>query len=149
MIRIGNVSGMDMYLYDENWLIVRKPDVVPAFVKHELLLSPSPELFLKYLEACHAGLFNREFFDQVYVPRFLKELSENHEALALLDHLVKKSKYTDILLACYCEDEAMCHRSIIAGVLLGMGAEIDTKPEYRKYYDALSELEPLRVSESP
>lgn len=140
MIKIGSVSEMKPSLYDENWLIVRKPDEVPAFVKHEPLLSPSLELFRSYREAYHAGVFDQEFFDQVYVPRFLQDLSENQEALAVLDSLVKKSKYTDILLACYCEDEAMCHRSIIGGVLLGMGAEIDTKPEYKKYYDALTEI---------
>ena len=72
MIKVGNVSEINEYQYDENWLIVRKPDEIPAFVKHEPLLSPSPELFRKYREAYHAGLFNQEFFDQVYVPQFLK-----------------------------------------------------------------------------
>ena len=36
--------------------IVRKSDEVPAFVKHEPLLSPSPELFRKYREAYHTGV---------------------------------------------------------------------------------------------
>ena len=31
--------------------------------------------------------------------------------------------------------QVVCHRSIIAGILLGMGAEIDTSAEYRKYYE--------------
>ena len=134
MIKVGNVSELNEYLYDENWLIVRKPDENPAFVKHEPLLSPSPALFRKYREAYHAGLFNQEFFDQVYVPQFLKELAENAEAMTLLKSLVKESTSKDILLACYCENESMCHRSIIAGVLLGMGAKIDTDYEYGKYY---------------
>lgn len=55
MIKVGNVSELNEYLYDENWLIVRKPDEIPAFVKHEPLLSPSPALFRKYREAYHAG----------------------------------------------------------------------------------------------
>lgn len=135
MIKVGNVSELNEYQYDENWLIVRKLDEIPAFVKHEPLLSPSPKLFRKYREAFHAGLFNQEFFDQVYVPQFLKELAENTEAMAVLNRLVKDSKSKDIFLACYCETESMCHRSIIAGVLLGMGAEIDTNLKYQIYYD--------------
>lgn len=135
MIKVGNVAGLNEYQYDENWLIVRKPDEIPAFVKHEPLLSPSPELFRKYREAYHAGLFNQEFFNQVYVPQFLRELAGNAEAMAVLNCLVKNSKSKDILLACYCENESMCHRSIIAGVLLGMGAEIDTLSAYQKYFE--------------
>ena len=99
MIKVGNVSEINEYQYDENWLIVRKPDKIPAFVKHEPLLSPSPELFRKYREAYHAGLFNQEFFDQVYVPQFFKELSENAEAMAVLGRLVKESRSKDIFLA--------------------------------------------------
>ena len=30
MIKVGNVSELNEYLYDENWLIVRKPDEIPA-----------------------------------------------------------------------------------------------------------------------
>lgn len=135
MIKVGNVSELNEYLYDENWLIVRKPDEIPAFAKHEPLLSPSPELFRKYREAFHAGLFGQEFFAQVYVPQFLKELAENAEAMAVLKSLVKESTSKDILLACYCENESLCHRSIIAGVLLGMGAEIDTNLKYQRYYE--------------
>lgn len=135
MIKVGNVAGLNEYQYDENWLIVRKPDEIPAFVKHEPLLSPSPELFRKYREAYHASLFNQEFFNQVYVPQFLRELAGNAEAMAVLNCLVKNSKSKDILLACYCENESMCHRSIIAGVLLGMGAEIDTLSAYQKYFE--------------
>lgn len=135
MIKVGNVSEINEYQYDENWLIVRKPDKIPAFVKHEPLLSPSPELFRKYREAYHAGLFNQEFFDQVYVPQFFKELSENAEAMAVLGRLVKESRSKDIFLACYCDTESMCHRSIIGGILLGMGANIDTLSEYQKYFE--------------
>lgn len=137
MIIIGKDTELNEHIYDENWLIVRKPDKIPAFVKHEPLLSPSPELFRKYREAYHAGLFSQEFFDQIYVPQFLKELSENTDALNVLKILVEESRHKNIFLACYCEIESMCHRSIIAGILLGTGAEIKTVDEYKKYYEML------------
>ena len=140
MIRVGNAAEADKNRYDANWLIVRKPDEMPDFVKHEPLLSPSPGLFRLYREAFHAGRFDRSFFENVYVPRFLSELIGNKEALALLDQLARRSGEEDILLACYCEDETMCHRSIIAGILLGMGADIETRAEYIRYHEDLRKM---------
>ena len=145
MIYIGNVTELDQNRYDENWLIVRKPDEIPDFVKHEPLLSPSPELFRKYRDTYYAGKFNQEYFDKVYVPQFIRELANNKAETELLHAMVSLSEEEDVLLACYCEKESMCHRSIIAGILLGMGAEIVTSSEYRKYYEmyrqSLSEVD--------
>ena len=134
MLTVGSYQEMDQNRYDENWLIVRKPDDLPDFVKHVPVLSPSQNLFQKYREACQQKVFDQKFFNKVYVPQFLQELSENTEALAVLQKLTDMSKTKNIMLACYCETEAMCHRSIIAGILLGMGAEINTKQKYLNYY---------------
>ena len=134
MLTVGSYQEMEQNKYDENWLIVREPDDLPAFAKHVPALSPSPNLFQKYREACQEKMFDQKFFNEVYVPQFVKELFENAEALALLQTLTDMSKTKNIMLACYCETEGMCHRSIIAGILLGMGAEINTKQEYLNYY---------------
>ena len=96
MLTVGSYQEMDQNKYDENWLIVRKPDD--------------------------------------FLPQFVKELAENPEARALLQTLTDMSRGKNIMLACYCETETMCHRSIIAGILLGMGAEISTEQEYLNYY---------------
>lgn len=137
MIYIGNELDLDKAKYDENWMIVRKPGELPDFVRHEPALSPSIALFQKYREAYHAGKFDDTFFRQVYVPQFIKELSENHQALSILKMLVELSKEKDILLACYCENEHLCHRSIIAGILLGMHAQIQADEAYIRYYEQL------------
>ena len=52
MLTVGSYQEMDQNKYEENWLIVRKPDDLPDFVKHIPALSPSPDLFQKYREAC-------------------------------------------------------------------------------------------------
>ena len=135
MLTVGSYQEMDQNKYDENWLIVRKPDdFLPEFVKHVPAYSPSPDLFQKYREACQKKMFDQKFFNEVYVPQFVKELAENPEARALLQTLTDMSRGKNIMLACYCETETMCHRSIIAGILLGMGAEISTEQEYLNYY---------------
>ena len=66
-----------------------------------------------------------------YVPRFLQDLSENTEGLTLLRTLKAKSQTKEIALACFCEDERMCHRSIIGGILMNMGADIRCDEEYK------------------
>lgn len=63
MLTVGSYQEMDQNKYEENWLIVRKPDDLPDFVKHIPALSPSPDLFQKYRESMiRKKLFNRNFF---------------------------------------------------------------------------------------
>lgn len=144
MIRVGRICEIKACGEDadgwENWMIVRSPDELPAYACHVPQLSPSVELFKMYREAFHAGRYNQKYFDEIYVPRFLSELSENREALSLLEMLCETSQRKNYFLACYCEEEASCHRSIIAGILSGMGAQILTNPSYEKYYRMLLEL---------
>ena len=130
--RIPNICTSD---YDEVWWIVRSPDSLPKEEKLIQSLSPSRELFQKYREAFHAGQFGPEFFQNVYVPQFIAELSKNEAAEADLAYLCREGSRKNIVLGCYCRDETLCHRSIIAGILLGMGAEIQTSQEYRKYFE--------------
>ena len=139
MIFIGNIRQISN-IYDENWLIVRSAKSVPKFSKQVIELSPSKELFYKYLNASKAGLYNDQWFMDNYVPKFLKEIKENKKALALLDELYNKSKTLNIMLSCFCPDETLCHRSIIAGLLLGAGANIDCNPDYIKYWHMFQSL---------
>lgn len=138
MITTGCIPKINPDDFDEVWWIVRSPDTIP--VKEKLVslvseLAPSPELFWDYRQAFHAGRFGTEYFQNVYVPWFLKDLEKNLEAQERLEYLCKESRTKKIALCCYCEDESLCHRSIIAGILLGMGAVIETKEEYRKYFE--------------
>lgn len=135
MIRIERIPDISLIEYDEVWWIVRSPDDPPKEEKLVQSLSPSIELFQKYREAFHAGRFGAEFFQKEYVPQFLKDLAENQEARKDLEYLCEKSRTEDIALGCYCENEKLCHRSIIAGILKGMGAQIEAEQEYLKYYE--------------
>ncbi len=124
---------------DEKWWIVRKLDRPLGSARHVSELSPSPELFKEYRRVYHQGMFDDAYFQNVYVTRFLKELSVNKEALQLLKILCKESERKTIVLSCYCENEKLCHRSIVAGLLLGMGAVIETELSYIKYFEKFNE----------
>lgn len=138
MIRVGKIADMNNKISStaicENWMIVRSPDILLPYAKHEPQLAPSAELFKEYRKVFHTGTFDSEYFDHIYVPRFLKEMAYNQEAQKLLMTLCEESRKKDYFLGCYCENEKLCHRSLIAGILLGMGALIHTDPDYIKYF---------------
>lgn len=136
---VYNVIHHTLDRYDEVWFITRDASEVQGFldthnkvVLHDEL-SPQPDLFRQYRELAKAGKWDKTLFDSFYVPRFLHDLSTNQEGLVLLNELKTRGKEKDIALACFCEDERACHRSIIGGILLNMGAPIACPEEYRKY----------------
>ena len=140
MIKIGRISDVSVG-FDENWLVVRSPGKASlAHAVHEPRLSPSRELFYRYLDMKKAGKFNMEWFQRFYVPAFLKELIADDGSLMLLDRLYRDSFTKDILLACFCAEEALCHRSILAGMLAGAGAKIQCDDRYLEYYRMFRDL---------
>lgn len=133
MIYIKNIRQMSSE-YDENWLIVRSCKTVPNNSKQVMDLSPSTQLFYNYLNAKNAGNFNANWFAEHYVPQFIQDIKYYPNSVALLAELYELSKIKDIALYCFCPDETLCHRSIIAGILLGSGADIECNPDYIKYW---------------
>ena len=58
--------------------------------------------------------FRRRFLAEMKAPTAVKDL----DLLAALSH------QTNLSIGCYCEDESMCHRSILRELLEKRGAEI-------------------------
>lgn len=123
----------------EVWAIVRSLKSSRANWTQVAELSPSWDLFKNYLNTKNAGQFSEQWFDEVYVPIFLKEM-QSPLAVKRLTELVNKTN--DITLFCYCVDEKFCHRSIIAGVLQGLGAEVvtDLNKDYSFYYERYKKM---------
>ena len=105
-------------------------------------LSPSWDLFNKYRALVKNGTWNKESFAEVYVPQFLNEIKNSSEARHTLNELYKVSKTReDIVLCCFCGDEELCHRSIVAGLLQGVGVTVKgVKTDYSKCYDMYKEV---------
>ena len=80
--------------------------------------------------------WDKDHFDQYYVPEFIKNIQSNTEAQNLLKELVGLSFEKKVMLACFCpeEKEQICHRSIVAGLLLNLGAEVECREDYSKYH---------------
>ncbi len=131
MISTKCYSHVNSNEYDEVWVIVRlwSEPVSDPRMRHVPELSPSPELLRIYLDLRDNGEWDYEAFTTVYLPRFLKEFSENAAVTeALLDELCEKDRAgKNICLCCFCTDETICHRSIVAGFLQKRGIEVKTE----------------------
>ena len=138
MIKIGSFKDINAS-YDEVWVIVRslknglpKPCTEKQKMYHVPHLSPSWDLFKDYLNWAKTGAWNYDCFVEKYAPRFLSQMKEA-EGKRALNALFHKSKSMNILLVCFCPDETMCHRSIVAGLLQGVGAEVEGN-DYSHFY---------------
>ena len=131
LYRIGDMPENTMILY-----IVRslKESELPEFdFIHVPELSPCQELFDTYKKLKATDNWNRETFNSIYVPNFIRDM-KYESSIEKMKYLVDESYKRDIGLFCYCRDETMCHRSIVGGILKGMKANIDCPEEYLKYY---------------
>lgn len=137
MITIANIRNAKPNEYDEIWAIVRSLKGNSSYLKQIQQLSPSINLFFKYRKWATEGQWNKEKFDNYYVPQFLKEIHGSIEARNKLNQLCRLDRENkQICLVCFCNNEEMCHRSIIAGLLQGAGYNVITEMnnDYSKYY---------------
>jgi uncharacterized phage-like protein YoqJ/uncharacterized protein YeaO (DUF488 family) len=116
MLFTGSIRDIDPLKYDEIWVIVRSLGSVKTGgnIYHIPQLSPSTELFHDYLTWKKQGIWNQQCFNERYTPRFLKEMEKQNEMLNLLR---QRSKEKNILICCFCDNENMCHRSLVKALV--------------------------------
>lgn len=137
MIKIDNIYNQDKNAGFEHYAIMRslRPNLRKPGLIHMPVLAPSLDLYHWFIRKKDDGLWTMECFDQEYVPAFIGELKHNPDAINTLKMLYDHSFIQDIALYCTCTSERQCHRSIVGGILLGSGAQVDCNPEYAKYWD--------------
>lgn len=136
MIFIGRINEVKPNEYDETYAIVRSMKNPSPWIKQLPVLSPSKDLFVKYLTLKKTGRWNAETFKTIYLPQFLDEM-RTEAALDALNKLCRNSQAGKrIALVCFCTDETLCHRSIVAGILQGAGADVKltSDTDYSHYY---------------
>lgn len=140
MIEITDINRLRRLAQDPGvscYAIVRSMTYPIANVTQTDVLSPSKDLFFWYRRMAKAGKWGRRTFDDGYVPCFLREIKSDLVARRTLNDLRRRSRSGEhIALACYCGDESMCHRSIVAGLLSGAGVDVrtDSGRDYSAYY---------------
>lgn len=129
MIIIGSFSDIKPMEYDEIWIIVRSlkdKSILTRYTnsRHIPELSPSTELFNCYLSWKRDGHWNKDMFETGYVPRFIVEMFEKPAKDKLNELYFKDKAGKNILLVCFCSTEEKCHRSIVGGLLQGVGVPV-------------------------
>ena len=127
MIFVGNIREVQNGEYDEVWAIVRSQKNASTWMRQVVELSPSWELFRRVQELKAKNQWNADSFDKEYVPVFLREMREKSARDRLNELFVRDKRGERIALVCFCPDERLCHRSIVAGLLQGVGCDVVTK----------------------
>lgn len=136
MITFTNIRYANSNDFDEIWAIVRSLKSNSTKLTQVQALSPSKNLFFMYRNMVKTNNWNHNTFESIYVPTFLKEMHSD-EAIAALNKLYQLDKAgKNIACVCFCTDETECHRSIVAGLLQGVGCnvKIDSGNNYSHYY---------------
>lgn len=141
MISIGNIFKTNPAEFDELWVICFAVDELRSLfedfdnVFHVPELAPKESLFKEYRSMVYSGQWNEQAFKKCYVPRFLNDIQTSETAMKQLCELVSVSGDKNIRLVCFCPDneEGICHRSIVAGLLFNMGACVECSEAYRIY----------------
>lgn len=141
MISIGNIFKTNPAEFDEVWVICFAVDELKSLFEdfdniiHVPELAPRESLFKEYRSMVHSGQWNEQAFVKCYVPKFLNDIQTSEAAMKQLSALVAVSGDKNIRLTCFCPDdeEGICHRSIVAGLLLNMGACVECSEAYRVY----------------
>lgn len=136
MIDVKNIREVQVSDYDEVWACVRSIKDPQKYGMIQVAeLSPSVSLFHAYLQAREQGIFDRNWFQQVYVPQFLSEMMKPEAKKKLNELFVADRMGKKICIVCFCNGEELCHRSILAGLLQGCGCNVTgVKREYSSYY---------------
>jgi len=143
MIRTITIRNIKERVFDETWIIVRSLKQNIKGATQIAQLSPSSDLFFKYLDLKKQKQWNQTSFDNIYVPSYLQQIRHDQQAIDLLNYLYRQDKAgKNICLACFCTDEDLCHRSIVAGLLQGVGAHVktDTGKDYTEYYEIFKNI---------
>jgi len=122
-------------IYKKRYAIVNSYRHPSALFTRLPIIAPSTDLFYKCQKVKQTKNWNEDTFQKIYIPNFLKQLHGKKERQTLA-WLYEQSKTENIVLACFCHDEAHCHRSVVAGLMQGAGAcvALPTNTDYSKYW---------------
>lgn len=139
-IYITNLRNISNVNAEAKFAIIRSYRRPIFGVQQLAALSPTTELFHKYLRLRDAGQWNARAFATEYVPDFIRDTICSDAAKYAIDNLVKMRQLNiNIALGCVCDNETICHRTIVGGILEGYGLDViyDSGRSYRFYNDLL------------
>lgn len=124
MICTTHFRNADPRYFDEIWAIKPKWSNMLTYITHVPELAPDTELIQTALRLRDDGNWNVHTFQTIYKPKFMQQMQrpEAQKALDLLKELDAQGK--KVCLFCYCNDKNLCHRSLVAELLVHMGCNV-------------------------
>lgn len=141
MIIIGNIGEIDtkISLYNEEIIKVDEVYGIVRNVKNKTWLknipdlSPSNELYNYYLKEKNAFRWTSDKFKSVYIPWYMKDIK---------DTPISFDKNKNIFLGCFCQNEFLCHRSVLGVYLELLGYKVvstsNDMEKYKEYKEILN-----------
>lgn len=134
MIHVTNIRNMKPETHDHAYVIVRSLKNPIKHAEQITALSPSTTIFWEFLRRQKAGQWNQTTFDTWYTPAFLQQITNDNNAKEILRDLIHMDRQgKDIVLACFCSNPSLCHRSIIASILAENGATVLSDGPIKNY----------------
>ncbi len=133
MLRFVNLKEQYPTENTKTWIVMRNPENIKTLInKNEHFwipeLAPSEAFYSYCMKVKNAGNWTKEFFNEVYVPRYIAELRNNSAAMKYLAFL--NATESNINIGCTCMNEQMCHRSILAGIMMHCRPDIEVERAY-------------------
>lgn len=140
MIIITNIREIGRVDADSRFAVVRSLKQPIDGVVQISTLAPSWDLMRTYFGLRDAGKWNKESFRSIYVPQFLTEMKRPAARTALNELYLMDKADKRVALACFCTNETLCHRSILAGLLQGAGCNVSAGADYSEYFEMLKNI---------
>lgn len=135
MIIIGNISEIEpeveifdgtLVKLDEIYGIVRNTKN-KTWLKNIPDLSPSNELYNYYLKEKKNFTWTLDKFKNIYLPWYMKDI---------LNTKITFDKNKNIFLGCFCQNETLCHRSILGVYLELLGySVVSTSNDMKRFLE--------------
>lgn len=130
--------------YDDIWVVMLySPKDRPANFHHVRALAPSKELYQNFRVMKDMGEWNLKNFQELYVPRYMAEITTNDYSKSQLELLIQLAcEGRNIALVCTCYHEDLCHRSVLGGIMQATCPTIEVvcEGDYSHYWHKLNSM---------
>lgn len=116
MVEIGRINDCSREDYDLNLTICRKA-TSSKFIENLEFLAPPEKLHWETISKKKNGTFTLDWFENTFVDKLLSHFAETKNFTEQLDELVRSFENKKVMMACYCQVEQGCHRTVVVGIM--------------------------------
>ena len=128
-----SVADMNKYSHIQNkYLITIVCNNNPTELKRKYgfewcpSLAPTSEIFQEYRRLVNKNQWGLYMFNNWYTPAFINHILNNKASTDMLNYIYSLLKADhDVVIACYCGNVNLCHRSLVALQFQNLGFDVE------------------------